>query len=116
MSEFRRAVPVLAAAHIEETAELYRRLGFEVAQPMDSYLIAERGQAEVHVALSSESVPEKAGCYFLVTGIDALFTELIENGIRVEPPIMQPWGLREMYVMDPSGNLIRFAEAIGNGM
>ena len=114
MINFERAIPVMVCGDVEESAAFYGRLGFTAARPNETYVILERGGAEIHLTLSAESVPEKSGCYIVVKGIDDLFRELIASGIRVEPPITQPWGLREMYVMDPSGNFIRFAEGEGN--
>ena len=114
MIAFERAVPVMPCGDLEESAAFYRRLGFAAARPNATYIILERGGAEIHLTMSADSVPEKSGCYVVVRGIDDLLKELIATGIRVEPPITQPWGLREMYVRDPSGNFIRFAEGEGN--
>jgi len=79
--------------------------------PMERYGIAERDSAEIHLTQCTDTVPERTGCYLVVSDVEELYNELTGRGIAVEPPITQPWGLKEMYVVDPTGNLIRFAEA-----
>jgi catechol 2,3-dioxygenase-like lactoylglutathione lyase family enzyme len=110
MISFSRAVPVIPAKDVAESAEFFKRLGFSVATPMENYAIVERDSAEIHLTKSLVSAPERTGCYLVVTDIDAMHSELVSKGVGLQPPIRQPWGLREMYVVDPSGNLIRFAE------
>ena len=33
-----------------------------------------------------------------------------QRGLQVEPPQVRPWGMREFYVIDPHGNLLKFGE------
>ena len=48
---------------------------------------------------------------FVVEGIDALHAELTARGVAIDfEPIDQSWGNREMYLLDPDGNSIRFIE------
>jgi len=50
--------------------------------------------------------------YIIVDDLDAFYREITERGIRVaERPQDTPWGTREMSVIDPDGNRLRFAEA-----
>jgi predicted enzyme related to lactoylglutathione lyase len=49
--------------------------------------------------------------YIVVDDLDALYREIMERGVHVdEPPESTPWGTREMCVMDPDNNRLRFAE------
>jgi catechol 2,3-dioxygenase-like lactoylglutathione lyase family enzyme len=48
--------------------------------------------------------------YFVVDDVDRLFHEIRERGIKpAEPPSDTPWGRREMSIVDPDGNRLRFA-------
>ncbi len=48
--------------------------------------------------------------YLIVDDVDALFREVIARNLRVaEPPEDTPWKTREMLVIDPDGNRLRFA-------
>ena len=48
--------------------------------------------------------------YFVVDDVDALFQSIGRRGIiPAEPPGDTPWGTREMTVVDPDGNRLRFA-------
>lgn len=48
--------------------------------------------------------------YIIVDDVDALFREFNARGVSVlEPPEDAPWGGREMSVLDPDGNRLRFA-------
>jgi catechol 2,3-dioxygenase-like lactoylglutathione lyase family enzyme len=49
-------------------------------------------------------------CYIVVDDVDALYREITARGIQAcEPPEDAPWGGREMLVIDPDGNRLRFA-------
>jgi catechol 2,3-dioxygenase-like lactoylglutathione lyase family enzyme len=48
--------------------------------------------------------------YIVVGDVDALYREIAGRGVKVlEPPEDAPWGGREMSVLDPDGNRLRFA-------
>ena len=50
--------------------------------------------------------------YFLVDDVDALFREVhARSVIRPTPPEDTPWGTREMKIVDPDGNRLRFGGA-----
>ncbi len=45
--------------------------------------------------------------------VDALHQEFVKRGARIRmPPTDMPWGLREMHVSDPDGNVLRFGAGI----
>jgi catechol 2,3-dioxygenase-like lactoylglutathione lyase family enzyme len=49
--------------------------------------------------------------YIIVDDLEALYREFLQRGVRVdEPPEDAPWGTREMSVLDPDGNRLRFAQ------
>jgi uncharacterized glyoxalase superfamily protein PhnB len=48
--------------------------------------------------------------YFVVPNVDACYQEFSERGVTViDSPKDLPWGAREMMVMDPDGNRLRFS-------
>jgi len=48
--------------------------------------------------------------YLVVDDVDALYREISGRGITpAEPPDNTPWQTREMAVVDPDGNRLRFA-------
>lgn len=73
--------------------------------------------AEVVRGPLSLSLTEHAGdcqvggaAYITVDDVDAYFNELRARGVVVhEPPEDSPWDTREMLVVDPDGNRLRFA-------
>jgi uncharacterized glyoxalase superfamily protein PhnB len=51
--------------------------------------------------------------YFVVDDVDALFREITGRNIApAEPPGPTPWGTREMAVVDPDGNRLRFSNPV----
>lgn len=50
--------------------------------------------------------------YLVVDDLDALHREILQRGVTVQdPPQPTPWGTREMCVVDPDGNRLRFGDA-----
>ncbi len=48
--------------------------------------------------------------YFRVHDVDRCFAEFSQRGIApAQPPADTPWGTREMLLVDPDGNRLRFA-------
>lgn len=48
--------------------------------------------------------------YIVLDDIDAFYLTISARGIRVDdPPQDAPWGVREMSLLDPDGNRLRFA-------
>jgi catechol 2,3-dioxygenase-like lactoylglutathione lyase family enzyme len=46
--------------------------------------------------------------HFFVDSVDDWHARLQRNGVTIElPPTDQPWGLREMHLLDPDGNRLR---------
>lgn len=48
--------------------------------------------------------------YIVLDDVDAFYQEIVGRGIQpAEAPEEAPWGVREMLVVDPDGNRLRFA-------
>ncbi len=108
--------PILPSRDLDATRAFWDRLGFrDAGERHDDYLILARDGVELHFFRWPDHDPSQCyvGAYLRVSGPDALDTEwgalnLSETGIprliRVED---KPWGMRELAVIDPNGNLIR---------
>jgi uncharacterized glyoxalase superfamily protein PhnB len=112
-----QACPLFAAAEPGVAAAWYRdRLGFAVTLTMDDYAIVRREGAEVHFwRCSDRHIAENTSAYFRTGDVDALHGEMAtaSDGGRVIPPEDKAWGMREFYVIDPDGNLLRFGQPAG---
>jgi uncharacterized glyoxalase superfamily protein PhnB len=117
VSRIDQACPLLAAADPGRAAAWYRdRLGFAVCWTMDDYAIVHRDGAEVHFwRCGDRHIAENTSAYFRTGDVDALYEALLPaaDGGRVIPPEDKAWGMREFYVIDPDGNLLRFGQAAG---
>ncbi|MEO7480307.1 MAG: VOC family protein [Sulfuriferula sp.] len=105
-------IPVLASLDIDETIAFYvTRLGFEKQLMLDHYAIVSRDSAEIHFWLCPEPhIAENTSCYVRVSNTQALYEEFKSKNLAVNPPAVRPWGMKELYVVDPHGNLIKFGE------
>ncbi len=51
--------------------------------------------------------------YFIVDNVEVLHAEIRDRGIQPEEePTDTPWGTREMTIVDPDGNRLRFANPV----
>ena len=104
-------VPVLASLNLAETLRFYtERLGFAPSLEMDNYLILQRDGCELHFwPCDDRHIAENTSCY--VRGdTDALHADFTARGLPLAAPVVQPWGMKEMFVIDPHGNLLKFGE------
>lgn len=114
------AIPLIHVTSAAEAEEFYcKRLGFrrefahraDDAKPDPCYMGLSRDGICVHMSSFSGDGVSGGVVNFLVDRVDALHTELIEKGVRIDTgPVDQTWGTREMYVKDADGNSIRFIQ------
>lgn len=104
-------VPVLASLNLGETRQFYtERLGFTALLEMDNYLILQRDGCELHFWPCNERhIAENTSCY-VRANTEALHADFTARGLPLAPPVVQPWGMKEMVVIDPHGNLLKFGE------
>jgi uncharacterized glyoxalase superfamily protein PhnB len=51
--------------------------------------------------------------YFVIDNVDEYYQEIIHRGIKVaEPPADTEWNAREMAIIDPDGNKLRFSNPV----
>jgi catechol 2,3-dioxygenase-like lactoylglutathione lyase family enzyme len=105
-------VPVLASLDFVESAAFYTRyLGFHERLQAADYLILERDGLELHFWLCTERhVAQNTSCYVRTRDCQALYSEFSGRGLALAPPERTPWGMLELYVIDPHGNLLKFGE------
>jgi uncharacterized glyoxalase superfamily protein PhnB len=112
------AIPVIAVSDSARAEDYYCRvLGFQImsswppdATPDPRYLAIARDGVWLHL---QSYKPQRAGmtdAFCWVDDVDQLHDELAARGAVVQlPPTDQTWGIREMGIRDPDGNVIGFA-------
>lgn len=116
------AVPVLPSRDLGETLVFYEALGFEnLGEEGWDYLILGRGTVRLHFTLRPDVDPlsTAASCYVYVEDADALYgtwAPLIAPDAATGSRIVAPWntahGMREMALVDRSGNLLRIGSPL----
>lgn len=107
--------PILPARDIAATEAFWQRLGFHTVYCDPAYLLMKREGAEVHFFHHATLDPHKCdhGAYLRPADINALDAEWAALGLpgvgipRLERAADKPWGMRELALLDPGGNLIR---------
>jgi catechol 2,3-dioxygenase-like lactoylglutathione lyase family enzyme len=107
--------PIFPARDIAAAEAFYARLGFETVYRDEEYLLLRRDAAELHFWREPSHDPRAGahGAYLRPGDIDALSAEIAALGLpasgvpRFHPAEDKPWGMRELALIDPDGNLIR---------
>ncbi len=123
MSRFGRAIggsiiathPILPAQDLDVTETFYGQLGFSSQGRWGSYMILRREAIELHFQMNPDrKLAESSSCYLRTNDADELHAAFGQPaGGKVTPPEDRAWGMREFYVMDPNGNLLRIGQLIG---
>ncbi|MGY8526025.1 VOC family protein [Paracidovorax citrulli] len=112
-ANFGKAIPVLASLDMARTLSFYESvLGFETRNFGDSgYGIAVRDDTELHFwACEDRAIAENTSCYLRVDDIEAVHRELRARLPSLGEIVRTEWGMDELYVIDPDGNLIKFGQ------
>jgi uncharacterized glyoxalase superfamily protein PhnB len=114
MPRITKACPLFAAADVSRAAEWYRdKLGFSIVNLYSDhgYAIVARDDIEVHFwRCNDRKIAENTSAYFRSDDIDALSAAMAKanEGGRISAVENRAWGMREFYVWDPDGNLLKF--------
>lgn len=107
--------PILTVADLAASTRYYRdKLGFkldwEYGEP-PGFASVSRGDGVLFMCEGCQGHPG-AWVMLFVRDVDKLHDEMKKRGasIRMAPTDM-PWGLREMHVGDPDGNVLRFGSS-----
>jgi uncharacterized glyoxalase superfamily protein PhnB len=113
-TQIKSTVPVLASLNLSESVTFYTdRLGFTKISQYEDYAIVARDGAEIHFwSCPDRNIAENTSCYIRVADTQRLFEEFAEKGASVNQPTVRPWGMKELYVIDPHGNLLKFGESV----
>jgi catechol 2,3-dioxygenase-like lactoylglutathione lyase family enzyme len=106
-----RAIPVLASLQIRESRDFYLdALGFSLIYEDANYLIVRRDEMELHFWLATDRThPENTSCYIRGGQVVALYDEYKARNVpRLSPFAVRRWDMKEFYIHDPHGNLLRF--------
>ena len=108
--------PILTVRNLAASTRYYReKLGFkldwEYGDPPD-FASVSRGEGVFFMCQDCQGHPG-AWAMLFARDVDRLHDEFRKKGaeIRMAPTDM-PWGLREMHVADPDGNILRFGSGI----
>lgn len=112
-------IPILASRDVDETVGFYGRLGFAVVARYDEfgppYLLLRRDDVELHFVHTPEVDPAESsgGCYLRLEDAQAIYDDWEPLALpEIHPPRDTPWGMREFFVVDPSGNLLRIGTRV----
>ena len=108
------AHPILPSQDLDATEMFYRQIGFLSQGRFGSYMILRRESVELHFWLCADrKIAESSSCYLRTPDADELHRSFgAVSGGKVTVPEDRPWGMREFYVMDPNGNLLRFGQLL----
>jgi uncharacterized glyoxalase superfamily protein PhnB len=119
----RELVPLLFVQDILRSAAFYQeRLGFELTQKWepDGKLgwcrLARDGSAVMLQQANDEDGPPagrgRGVCfYFNCDDVQAIFAEITERGLTIQPPVAAFYGLNQVFVTDPDGYELCFQSA-----
>lgn len=105
-----RALPTLFSLSISETIAYYQdKLGFQCERIGNDYLIAKRGEMELHFQLTSDkALPNSVSAYIRGGEVQGLFSEFSRLNINISDFLVRPWNMQEFHIIDCHGNLLRF--------
>jgi len=106
-------VPELPMLDIEKAKKFYCEwMGCTLVSEYPGFLILELEGLEFHLWLCEDkAIAESSSFYIRTEDIDACY-ERYRHMPVVLPLQMRPWGIREFYIMDVSGNLLKFGPVI----
>ena len=113
---------IFGGQDMDRCAAFYSRLGFELQWRYDAegYLIFIKDKIELHLARNPDHKPElsQSAAYIRTDSIDDWSDQLAQLDWpdaqipRFDPASDRPWGMREMHIIDPDGNLLRVGQYI----
>lgn len=106
-------IPILASLDIAETRAFYEtELGFK-GEALGDYLIVRRDSMELHFWLTDNpELPKNTACYIRGGQVSALYDEFkSRQGLPISDFTVRPWNMKEFYIHDPHGNLLKFGGA-----
>lgn len=119
---FQSACPIFPSSDFERTKGFYSKLGFEVGSeyPEHGYLILYQDKIELHFFRFAEHVATTSdhGAFLRVEDANVIsksyeVLNLPKEGIpRFIAAEDKEWGICELNIIDPDGNLLRFGHIL----
>lgn len=112
---FGKAIPVLASLDITRTLTFFEKILKFETHPFENpaYGIARRGEVEIHFwKCEDKYISDNTSCYVHVDDVYGLYKELKPMLPTLNNVIETAWGMAELYVIDPDGNLLKFGQAL----
>lgn len=117
----RHSVPILKVSDIQASERFYcsvlgfRKRGEYFATPDGpAYMTVSHGGAILHLSSFPGDSAYGSAVYFDVDDVDSLYETFRKSGLdKAElEPTDQAWDRREIYVLDPDGNCLRFGSPL----
>lgn len=107
-------IPQLPMLNIEATKKYYiDELGCALAAEYPDFLIVNFEGLVLHLWLCvNKTIPESSSFYAIVNDIEKMYEKYAQKKGLTVRLCTQPWGMKEIYLMDNSGNLLKFGERI----
>lgn len=107
-------IPQLPSLDFKKSKPFYQDfLGFLLQKEFPDLLIFLRDDCELHLwRCDDPEIPKASSCYIRVQNIAHYFQRL-SSALHPKGKLEdKPWGMREFYLLDDSGNLLKFGEPI----
>lgn len=118
--------PLLTVEDIQRSIAFYRdRLGFEVVAEASTAgttywcrLARQGGSLMLQQAEPAEDGPAEGrgrgiSLYLVCDDADAMYAELVDRGLSLDPPQEAYYGMRQLFVPEPDGYAICFESELG---
>jgi len=126
-----RMIPILPCASIDDQLAFYESLGFEVTYRQKApnvFAAVQRGAIELQffVLKGYRPADSYSTCYVLVSDVETLYADfraglktalgrIPTRGIpRLGPPRDMSYGVRQLLMTDPGGNIIRIGQPLAD--
>jgi catechol 2,3-dioxygenase-like lactoylglutathione lyase family enzyme len=121
-SVLKQAIPVLHITNADAAKAFYcGQLGFRLEFQVQAsetrrdpcYMGVSRDGALLYLSGHAGDGVDGGVVYFVCDDVDSLHAEFVAKDVRIHiPPVDQTWGMRELYVLDPDGNSVRFGAPV----
>ena len=109
---------ILPVQDLSRTCEFYTALGFKETGRWDTYLIMVQDEVEVHFAQNPDNVREnsQSAIYIRTENVDVFSARAADLDVwtdtfpRFRAAKDESWGMREVHILDPDGNLLRIGQ------
>jgi uncharacterized glyoxalase superfamily protein PhnB len=116
--QFEKTIPILFSTDVRRSLTYYKEvLCFEDDWCYDvegSFGGTSKGGTEIFFCLKNQGHPGTWICIVL-DDVDSYFKTIKAKGAKIIiEPVSREWNMREMYVEDPDGHIIRFGQRINS--